>query len=581
MPSTLLVASLTVSQATAQRPPNPGWPLNVPAAEWPMPGRDYGLTRYSPLDHITTANVSQLRQVWSFPTGAFRAHEGNPLVVGTTMFFHTPYPNVVYALDLSRPALPLRWKYVAPLSDRPPRRGQAVTVPPMPTGCCDVGNRGLAYHPSGKVYAPLLNGDLAALDAQTGREIWRVRNTSPRFGGTLASAPLVVRDLVLVGESGAEYGVRGHLTAYEALTGRLVWRGWSTGPDSDVLIDGPANTNYESHRGRDLGLSTWPAGAWATGGGTASGWISYDAALDLVYYGTDQPAPGNPAPRRGDNKWTSSIFARELSTGKVRWAFQLTPHDQWGYGGANENILVDLPGNPPVRALVHFDRNGFAYTLDRTTGKVLVAEKYGPANWARVVDITTGLPTVQTAPAAASGICPASLGTKFLQPAAFSPLTGLFYVPLNNLCMTLATAPVSYVPGQPYLGTTATVRPGPGGNRGRFIAWNASTATIAWEVREPMTVASGALTTAGGLVFYGTMEGWLKALDQRTGRELWRVKTPSGIVGNPMTFSGPDGRQYLAVLSGIGGWWALGGNGAPSDSTAGPLTGGVLLVFGL
>lgn len=548
-----------------------------------MTGRDYGLTRYSPLDQITTGNAAQLRLVWSFSTGTTRAHEGNPLVVGSMMYVHTPYPNVVYALDLSQPGTKVQWKYSAPLTDRPSTRGTAGAVPPsLPTGCCDVGSRGLAYHPSGILFAPLLNGDLAALDARTGREIWRVRNTDSRIGGTVSSAPLVVRDLVLVGESGAEYGVRGHLTAYEAKTGRLVWRGWSTGPDSDVLIVGPANTNYGSHQGRDLGVSTWPTGGWRTGGGTASGWISYDPSLDLVYYGTDQAAPGYAAQRLGDNKWASSIFARDVSTGQVRWAFQMTPHDAWGYGGANENLLVDLPGRgAPLKALVHFDRNGFAYTIDRATGKVVVAEKYGPANWARVVDLTSGLPTVQPPSAGRSGICPAGIGAKYLQPAAFSPLTNLFYVPLNNLCMELKSTPVAYVPGQPYLGTTVTVLPGPGGNRGRFIAWNASTATIAWEVREPMTVAGGALTTAGGLVFYGTLEGWIKALDQRTGRELWRFQTPAGIVGNPMTFSGPDGKQYLAVFSGVGGWWALSGNGTLTDLESMPAKEGVLLVFGL
>jgi PQQ-dependent dehydrogenase (methanol/ethanol family) len=568
--------------SSAPGPPQVPRPQAVLAGEWPMTGRDYGLTRYSPLDQITTANVAELRPVWSFATGAFRAHEGNPLVIGGTMYVHTPYPNVVYAIDLSRPGGTVQWKYSAPLPKAVARGAQPAEPAPMPTGCCDVGNRGLAYHPSGKLYAALLNGDLAALDARTGREIWRVRNARSDSGGTVASAPLVVRDLVLIGESGAEYGVRGHLSAYHALTGRLVWRGWSTGPDTDVLIRGPANTNYRSHQGRDLGVSTWPAEMWRQGGGTASGWISHDPALDLVYYGTDQAAPGTAAQRPGDNKWTSTIFAREASTGRVRWAYQVTPHDEWGYGGANENILVDLPGSgAPLKALVHFDRNGFAYTIDRATGRVIVAERYGPANWARVVDLGSGLPTLQPSPVGKAGLCPAAIGTKFLQPAAFSPLTNLFYVPLNNVCMERKTGPVVYVPGQLYLGTRDSIIPGPGGNRGRFIAWNASTATIAWEVREPLTVASGALTTAGGLVFYGTMEGWLKALDQQTGRELWRFQTPSGIVGNPMSFSGPDGKQYIAVFSGVGGWWALRGNGAALDSAATTPREGMLMVFGL
>lgn len=599
-----LACVLLALPLSAQRRPAPPVAGGPPPGDWPSAGRDYTLTRYSPLDQITTANVGQLRPVWSFSTGTLRAHEGNPLVAGSLMFVHTPYPNTVYALDLSQAGAPIKWRYSGPLPG-PALRGQPgelPRIPPMPTGCCDVGSRGVAWHPSGKLYVPLLSGELAALDAATGREIWRVRNADPTLGATLAAAPLVVKDLVIAGVSGAEYGVRGYLTAYDAMTGRLVWRGYSTGPDSEVLTDGAANPNYVSHQSRELGVSSWGGEGWRQGGGTASGWISYDPALNLIYYGTDQPAPGNPAQRPGDNKWTSSILARDATTGKVRWAFQMTPHDEWGYGGSNENILVDLTiQGALVKALVHFDRNGFAYTLDRVTGRVLVAERFGPANWARAIDLGSGLPQREAqyaAPApsappgagaarrvlpgpATTGICPGSIGTKFLQPAAFSPLTGLFYLPLNNLCMELRISPATYVPGQPYSGATIKMIPGPGGNRGRFIAWDAAAASVAWEVKEPLAVASGALATAGGLVFYGTLDGWLKALDQRTGRELWRFKTPSGIVGSPIAFSGPDGREYVAVVSGIGGWWGLGANGAFPDIAAAGNPGGVLLVFGL
>jgi len=483
------------------------------------------------------------------------------------MFLHTPYPNAVLALDLTRPGHPLKWKYVMP-SPPPARKGAAPPpFPILPTGCCDVGSRGLAWHRSGKVYVPLLNGELAALDAATGREIWRVRNTDPRLGGTLSGAPLVVHDLVLVGQSGSEAGVRGQLSAYNALTGQLMWRGWSTGPDADVLLGGPANVNYGSHQVRDLGVFSWLGQSWQRGGGTASGWIAWDSTLDLVYYGTDAPAPPDPVQRTGDNKWTATILAREARTGRVRWAYQVTPHDQWGYGASNESILADLTvRGVPVRALVHFDRNGFAYTLDRATGKVLVAEKYGPANWARSIDLTSGLPVLVPPAPAAAGRCPAAIGTKFLQPAAYSFLTRLFYLPLNNVCQDVRTA---------------AMVAGPGGNRGRFLAWDATTAAVAWEVREPLPVAGGALATAGGVVFYGTLDGWLKALDQRTGRELWRAQAPSGIVGNPISYLGPDGKQYLAVYTGRGGWWMQAAGIAPADSIANAPTPGTLLVFAL
>ena len=587
----LAVLAGVPGSGNAQRLPPQGTPP-ASAGDWAQPGRDFGLTRFSPLDQINTQTVTQLRPVWTFSTGALRGHEGNPLVVGTSLFVHTPYPNVVFALDLGKPGGPIKWRYAAPVP-----RG----APTLPTGCCDAGSRGLAYHGSGKLYVPLLTGELAALDAETGREIWRVRNSDWHTGATLAAAPLVVRDLVLVGVSGAEYGVRGHLTAYDALTGRQVWRGWSTGPDSDVLLDGPANSVYPSHQGGDLGQSSWPGDAWRLGGGTTSGWLSYDPELNLVFYGTDQPAPGNPSQRAGDNKWTSTIFARDASTGRVRWAYQLTPHDQWGYGGSNESILVDLTvRGSAVKALVHFDRNGFAYTIDRTNGRVLVAEKYGPVNWARAVEAISGIPELDPryaapAPTAApsrpasppmsgastAGICPGSLGMKFLQPAAYSPLTGQFYVPLNNLCMDLRVSGGTYAAGQLYGPARIKHLVGPGGTRGRFIAWDAATGTIGWEIKEPLAVASGALATAGGLVFYGTMEGWLKALDQRSGRELWKFKTPSGIVGNPIAFQGPDGQEYIAVLSGMGGWWGLGGSGGFPDLATVTNAGGILMVFGL
>ncbi len=314
--------------------------------------------------------------------------------------------------------------------------------------------------------------------------------------------------------------------------------------------------------------------------------MSYDPDLDLVYYGTDHAAPYNATVRPGDNKWSNTIFARDPTTGKVRWAYQLTPHDEWGFDGSNENILVDLKvQGAAVRALVHFDRNGFAYTLDRGTGRLLLAERYGPTNWATRVDLTTGVPIREARPSTAtaktSGVCPASVGMKGLGPAAYGPESSLFFVPINNLCMDFEPEPVTFVPGRPYSGATIKMTAGPAGNRGRFIAWDPATGAIAWQTQEPYAVTSGALATAGGLVFYGTMDGWLKAVDQKTGQELWRFKTPSGIVGNPITFTGPDGRQYVAVLSGIGGWLGTGGNGAFPEIATISNQGGVLTVFGL
>ncbi len=574
----LIALTACASSAAAQ---------GVPPADWPMPGRDHALTRFSPLARLTPATVAGLKPLWTFGTGNLAGHEGNPLVVGGRLYLLTPWPNVLYAFDLDRPGDPPLWRYAAP------------TRGPTLSGCCDLSNRGLGWR-DGTLYLPLFTGDLAAIDAATGKERWRVRVGDPATGATLQGAPLVAGDVVVVGVGGGEFGVRGYLSAHDARTGRALWRGYSTGPDTEVLLEGPATLAYPSHAARNLGTSTWSADSWARGGGATWGWLSYDPDLDLVYHGTGAPAPMNPLQRIGDNKWTASLLARELRTGRVRWAVQLTPADRWGYDATNENILTELSvGGRAVRALVHFDRNGFAYTIDRVNGRILVADKYGPANWARGVDLRLGVPEPDPATAgeagALRGICPSLHGMKGFQPAAWSPETKLFYVPLNNVCMDLTPSAATFTPGRAFLGATVRLAPGPGGNLGRFIAWDAVTSSIAWEVREPFPVLGGALVTAGGLVFYGTLDGWFKALDATTGRELWRFRAPSGIVGNPISFSAPDGRQYVAVVAGVGGWPGL---ALSAPASAGPTAGlgavgllgglrdqtnpgGVLLVFGL
>jgi len=535
--------------------------------EWVMTGRTYDLQRHSPLNQINTGNVKNLRAAWTMSTGTLRGHEGNPLVMGNVMYVHTSFPNKVYALDLSKEGAPQIWSFT-------PEQPADV----IPVACCDVVNRGLAYHPSGKLYIQLLVGDLLALDAKTGKQIFRVKNADYKRGETMTNAPIVIKDLVIAGISGGEYGVRGRVTAFDANTGQEKWRGYSTGPDKDVGITAKTlKSPYPKHQGKDLGVSTWQGNEWQRGGGTTWGWYSYDPELDLLYYSTGNPGTWNPDQRPGDNKWSMTIFARDPDDGSVRWAYQMTPHDEWDYDGVNENILVDQQiGGKTVKTLVHFDRNGFGYTLDRTNGRVLVAEPYGPVNWASKVDLKTGEPVKDpkygtTAKKNTEGICPAAIGFKDQQPAAYSPQTGLFYVPANNICMDYEGVEVKYSAGQPYVGAIVRMFPGPGGNRGRFIAWDAKTGKAVWEKKEPLAAYGGAMTTAGGLVFYGTMEGWLKALDAKTGQELWKFKTPSGIIGNPMSYMGPDGKQYIAVLSGIGGWAGIGvaaGIGA-EDPTAG------------
>jgi len=559
--------------------------------QWVMPAGNYANQRYSALDQITAANASKLHPVWSFSTGVLRGHEGGPLVIGDTMYVHTPFPNNVFALDLNDNGKVL-WKYE-------PRQDPSVIA----VMCCDNVNRGVAYG-DGKIILNQADATVVALDAKTGRELWHVKNGDPAKGETMTMAPLIVKDKVYVGISGGEFGTQGRFTAYNLKDGSLAWNAYSVGPDEQLLVDPVKTTSMGKPIGPNSSLSTWQGDQWKTGGGSTWGWFSYDAATNLVYYGTGNPSTWNPVQRPGDNRWSMTIFARDADTGMAKWVYQMTPHDEWDYDGVNEMILADITvKGKPVKALVHFDRNGFGYTLNRETGELLVAEKFDPAvNWATHVDMQTGRPQVVAQYSTqANGedknsrnVCPAALGSKDQQPAAFSPRTGMFYVPTNHVCMDYEPFKVSYTAGQPYVGATLSMYPPKGEtNLGNFIAWDAGTGKIAWSNPEPFSVWSGALATAGDVVFYGTLDGYLKAVDAKTGKELYKYKTPSGIIGNVNTYT-HKGKQYIAVLSGVGGWAGIGmaaglGNdtdglgavGAYKSLSSYTQLGGVLTVFGL
>jgi lanthanide-dependent methanol dehydrogenase len=524
-------------------------------AYWPMPLRDYSSTRFSELAQINKDNVGDLQVAWTFSTGVLRGHEGGPLVIGNVMYIHTPFPNIVYALDLNDNGRVI-WKYE-------PKQDPDV----IPVMCCDTVNRGVAYA-DGRIFLHQADTTLVALDAETGEVQWTAVNGDPKKGETGTSAPMVIGDKVLVGISGGEFGVQGHVTAYNVNSGELVWRGYSTGPDDQTLMDPQNTTHLGQPVGADSGTATWEGDQWQIGGGTTWGWMSYDPDLNLVYYGTGNPSTWNPVQRPGDNRWSMTIFARDPDTGMAKWVYQMTPHDEWDFDGVNEMILADLDFDGETRkVLVHFDRNGFGYTLDRETGELLVAEKYDPAvNWATHVDMETGRPQVvsrystdqQGEDVNTTNICPAALGTKDQQPAAFSPETKLFYVPTNHVCMDYEPFAVSYTAGQPYVGATLSMYPAPGGDHlGNFVAWDAVAGEIVWSIPEPFSVWSGALATAGDVVFYGTLEGYLKAVDAETGAPLYQFKTPSGIIGNVNTWT-HNGKQYIGVLSGIGGWAGIG-----------------------
>ena len=516
--------------------------------DWPMPARDYASTRFSPLGQITPDNAAKLELAFSFSTGVDRGHEAAPIVVGNTMYVVTPFPNYVYALDLTKPGAHVKWKF-DPKSNT---RAQGVA-------CCDVVNRGAVYA-EGRLHLNTLDNHTIALDADTGKELWRTRLGDIAMGQTITMAPLVVKGKVLVGNSGGEMGVRGWLTALDAASGKQLWRAYSTGPDADVLIGGSFRPFYAQDRGKDLGVKTWPAEAWKIGGGTVWGWVSYDPQLDLIYYGTGNPGPWNPEQRPGANKWTCGIFARRPESGEAVWFYQWSPGDHFDYDGINESVLVDLPvGGSPRKVLLRPERNGYLYVLDRATGEVLSADPFVHVTTSLGVDLATGAlrynpQKIPQAGRAVRDICPAAPGAKDWQPSAWSPRTGLLYIPHQNLCQDEVVYQTSYISGTPYVGADVKMHAGPGGNRGEFTAWDPVARKRVWSIKEDFPVWSGALVTAGDVAFYGTMDGWFKAIDARTGRELWKYKTDSGIIGQPVSYRGPDGRQYVAILAGVGGW---------------------------
>jgi PQQ-dependent dehydrogenase (methanol/ethanol family) len=539
--------------------------------EWVMPTGDYANTRYSKLNQINAQNVNKLQVAWTFSTGVLRGHEGAPLVVGNIMYVHGPFPNPVFALDLDHDGKIL-WKYE-------PKQDPDV----IPVMCCDTVNRGLAYA-DGKIFLHQADTTLVALDAKTGKVIWQQKNGDPKKGETGTSAPMVIKDKVLVGISGGEFGVQCHVSAYDLKTGNRVWRAYSEGPDNQILVDPVKTTELGRPVGPDSSLKTWQGDQWKIGGGCTWGWISYDPALNLFYYGSGNPSTWNPKQRPGDNKWSMTIWARSPDNGQAKWVYQMTPHDEWDYDGVNEMILADQSiGGATRKTLVHFDRNGLAYTLDRDNGELLVAAKFDPkVNWTTGVDMNKNSPTYGRPKVVdqystehngedknSKNVCPAALGTKDEQPAAYSPDTGLFYVPTNHVCMDYEPFRVSYTAGQPYVGATLAMYPPEGeSHMGNFIAWDAKVGKIVWSNKEQFSVWSGALATAGGVVFYGTLEGYLKAVDAKTGKELYKFKTPSGIIGNVMTYE-HGGKQYIAILSGVGGWAGIGLAAGLTDPKAG------------
>ncbi len=522
----------------------------LPNGEWTEPSGDLANTRYSPLDQINTQTAKTLKLIAILSDGIPHGQEGQPLVVNNTLYEVTPYPDYLIAYDLKNLSGPIEWKFNP--HPNPTAQGRA---------CCDVVNRGAAYG-DGKIVYQALDDTVIAVDAKTGKEVWSTKTGSPNSGQTATNAPIIVKDKVYVGSAGGELGVRGRLTCLDLKTGKILWTAYSTGPDSDVRIGPDFHPFYKDDQGKDLGVTTWTKDQWKVGGGNIWGWISYDPETNLIFYGTGNPGVWNPDQRPGENKWSCTIFARDADTGYARWAFQGEPHDSFDYDEIMENIAIDMDWHGKMRKLLlHPGRTGFFYVLDRETGELLSAEKFvDSTNWATGYNLKTGLPDLDPSKQTHQGIvvkdiCPSSTGGKEFVPSAVSPRTGYDYIPAHNTCMDYEGLPANYIKGVPYLGASVKMYPGPGGYQGMLEAWDLKTQKVVWSIKDKLfPVYSGVLATGGDVVFYGTLEGWFRAVDARTGQILWQFKTPSGIIGDPITYLGPDGRQYVAIYSGIGGW---------------------------
>ena len=518
--------------------------------QWVMASKNYANTRFSGLDQINTKNATRMKLAWTFSVGVDRGQEAAPLIVNNTMYIVAPYygvhPNQVFALDATTGEL--KWSY----SPKPELAAVGVA-------CCDVVTRGLAYD-NGKIFLNTLDNHSVAIDAETGKEIWHTKLGEINKGETITMAPLLVKGKVIIGNSGGEMGVRGWITALNEDDGTIAWRAYSTGPDADVKIGASFRPPYDWLKGKDLGVTSWPAEHWKIGGGTVWGWISYDPELNLIFYGTANPSPWNSNQRPGDNLWTTTIFARDADTGEAKWALPLNPHDLWDYDEINESLVIDLTIDGSVRkVLLHPGRNGYMYVIDRQTGKIISADAYDHITSTKGVDLKTGRPIENTEKHPTLGknvedICPASPGAKDWQPTAWSPLTKLLYVPHQHLCMNYQTSEVGYIAGVPYLGATVDMYAGPGGYRGEFMAWDPVARKKVWSIHEKFPVWSGTLVTAGDVAFYGTMDRMFKVVDATNGQILWQFRAGSGFIGQPVTYMGKDGSQYVAILSGIGGW---------------------------
>jgi alcohol dehydrogenase (cytochrome c) len=477
--------------------------------------------RYSTLDQIAGHNVKNLRPAWTFQFGqigltatpATYAFEAAPIVVDGVMFV-SGWDGYVWALDAATGQELWRYKHEIPLDT------------PL---CCGNVNRGVAVA-KGKVFLATQNGYLVAIDAVNGLAVWSHPFADVQAGESATMAPLIVKNHVIVGNSGAEYGVLGHIDAFDIDTGHRAWR------------------RYNVPKPGQPGSETWPKDgqAWARGGGSA--WVTgtYDPELDVLYWGTSNPGPDfDGSVRPGTNLYTDSVLALNPDDGSMRWYYQWTPHDVWDYSGVNENILFDQGGR---KLLAHFDRNGYLFILDRTDGKLVRVTPFGRVTWGEID--STGKVTVKKIPTKEGiEICPGSAGAKEWVHAAYSPRTQLLYAPIIDACATFKLIPGEFREGMPYWGGEIHAHP----VGGYVKAYNPSNGQEVWSWKNDQPMVSSVLVTAGDVVFAGEPTGEFNALDARTGELLWQYRMGSGIHSSPVTYS-VNGKQYVAVPAGWGGW---------------------------
>ncbi len=521
---------------------------------WLMFRRDYSGQAYAPFTAINPANVAKLTTVWSYNDGLKPGYEAAPIVNGRYMFVTTPMDHLRAFDALTGKLL---WKY-----DRvfPPTATKTV--------CCDVVNRGVAVAGS-LVYMATLDNHVLAFQATTGKIVWDTTLKPPGVGYALTVAPLVVDGKVIVGESGGEYGARGFIAALDAKTGAISWKRFT--------IPAP----------NQPGGDTWPKGAYKHGGGGA--WLTgtYDPATKTLFWGVGNPGPWLATMRPGRNLYTDSVLALDPATGALKWYYQFTPHDTWDYDGTNESILADVTWKGHAyKAIVHADRNGYFYAIDRTTGKLIYARPFVHSLSIKSVTAAAGTLTNDAVrPTLTKGIftCPSFLGGKNWWPMSVDPATGMAYVPTLHACMTMKGAPVSYLRGLPFLGESFQVVPQPGAKGwGSLQAIDLSTGKRVWQYQTKAPWNSGVLTTASGLVFSGRADGHLMAFDAKTGKVLWESpQLASGIVSQPSTFE-IAGKQYVALWAGWGGASPIWGGVMANDPSIKNIPrGGHLYVFGL